>query len=78
MQFQHIISSLIEKEKGCYIEDCYNCSQVVHGLEQVSVHFQRTSSVMEELVNVNNINYLLIRIHVYHLTRAFNTGKFYS
>ncbi|CAG8805056.1 37443_t:CDS:10 [Gigaspora margarita] len=37
-----------EKEKGCYIEDCHNCSQVVQGLEHVSKHFHTTSTIMED------------------------------
>ncbi|RIA94928.1 hypothetical protein C1645_758680 [Glomus cerebriforme] len=52
------LNSLIEKENGCYIEDCYNCSQVVHGLEQVSNHFQKTSSVMEDAANATLDNVL--------------------
>ncbi|CAI2169784.1 19346_t:CDS:10 [Funneliformis geosporum] len=48
MRYSLALNSLIEKEKGCYIEDCYNCSQVVHGLEQVSSHFQKTGAVMED------------------------------
>lgn len=51
MRYSLALNSLIEKEKGCYIEDCYNCTQVVHGLEQVSSHFQRTSTVMEDVAN---------------------------
>ncbi|CAG8563346.1 17336_t:CDS:10 [Funneliformis caledonium] len=48
MRYSLALNSLIEKEKGCYIDDCYNCSQVVHGLEQVSIHFQKTGAVMED------------------------------
>ncbi|CAG8787614.1 769_t:CDS:2, partial [Racocetra persica] len=47
MRYHLALNSLIEKEKGCYIEDCYNCSQVVQGLEHVSKHFQTTSTIME-------------------------------
>ncbi|CAG8573959.1 3740_t:CDS:10 [Dentiscutata erythropus] len=47
MRYRLALNSLIEKEKGCYIEDCYNCSQVVQGLEHVSSHFQTTSTIME-------------------------------
>ncbi|CAG8548956.1 20896_t:CDS:10 [Cetraspora pellucida] len=47
MRYHLALNSLIEKEKGCYIEDCYNCSQVVQGLEHVSNHFQTTSTIME-------------------------------
>ncbi|GBB85441.1 hypothetical protein RclHR1_11990001 [Rhizophagus clarus] len=52
------LNALIEKEKGCYIEDCYNCSQVVHGLEQVSSHFKKTSGVMEDMANATLDNVL--------------------
>ncbi|CAB5187573.1 unnamed protein product [Rhizophagus irregularis] len=52
------LNALIEKEKGCYIEDCHNCSQVVHGLEQVSSHFKKTSNVMEDMANATLDNVL--------------------
>ncbi|CAG8798043.1 6064_t:CDS:2, partial [Gigaspora rosea] len=47
MRYHLALNSLIEKEKGCYIEDCHNCSQVVQGLEHVSSHFHTTSTIME-------------------------------
>ncbi|KAF0544214.1 sorting nexin [Gigaspora margarita] len=48
MRYHLSLNSLIEKEKGCYIEDCHNCSQVVQGLEHVSKHFHTTSTIMED------------------------------
>ncbi|CAG8446003.1 9293_t:CDS:10 [Scutellospora calospora] len=47
MRYNLALNSLIEKEKNCYIEDCYNCSQVVQGMKEVSNHFQRTGAIME-------------------------------
>ncbi|CAG8594286.1 6103_t:CDS:10 [Acaulospora morrowiae] len=49
MRYSLALNSLIEKEKGCYLDNCYNCSQVINGLEQVSSHVQKTSAIMEDM-----------------------------
>ncbi|CAG8451678.1 14646_t:CDS:10 [Acaulospora colombiana] len=50
MRYSLAMNSMIEKEKGCYVADCYNCNQVINGLEQVSSHFQKTSSILEDML----------------------------
>ncbi|CAJ0748088.1 12150_t:CDS:10 [Entrophospora sp. SA101] len=42
------LNSLIENGKDCYTENCYNCSQMMNGLEQISSHFQHASTIMED------------------------------
>nr|CAG8601016.1 12276_t:CDS:10 [Entrophospora candida] len=42
------LNSLIENGKDCYTENCYNCSQMMNGLEQISNHFQNASTIMED------------------------------
>nr|CAG8445583.1 15784_t:CDS:10 [Entrophospora candida] len=48
MRYSLSLNSLIENEKGCFIENCCNCSQMMDGLEQVSSHFQHASTIMED------------------------------
>ncbi|CAG8542865.1 7661_t:CDS:10 [Paraglomus occultum] len=47
-RYSMTLNALVENERTCYIDDCYPCTQVTYGMEQVSSHLQRASILLEE------------------------------